>query len=120
MFKRMAAAIYLRRVARDLSRVAAALDRQTDVLARLADHFAPPALVPPDRKTLNADTAVSFLDPIEAGLALDFVAKITTATGHSPDDEEILTYLADEKTTDLQKRLAERELELTRLMEARR
>lgn len=119
LFKRISAALYLRRVAKDLAAIAAALDHQTAVLTRLADHFAP-QLAAPDRKTLAADTAVSFLDPDEAGLALDYVARTIRATGHTPDDEEILTHLADERTTDLQSRLAARDIELQRLMEARR
>lgn len=118
MFKRLSAALYLRAIARDLGRIADALDRQTAVLTRLADHVAP-RLAAPDKKTLTADSGVTFLDPLEAGLALDYVARTVTDTGHTPDDEEILTYLADEKTTDLQKRLLERDQELQRLMEAR-
>jgi hypothetical protein len=119
MLKQFSSAIYLRRVSTHLGEIAAALDRQTAVLTRLADHFCPVRPVP-DRRTLAADSGVSFLDPVDASLALDFVARTARDTGHTPDEDEILTYIADEKTTDLHKRLVERDEELQRLMESRR
>lgn len=122
LFRRFAAALLLRRISADLARIALALDAQTQLLGRLADRFAPAVLTqsPSDRATVTADTGVTHLDPVDAGLALDFIARTQTATGHIPDDEEILIYLADEKTHDLATRLSQRDDELTRLMEARR
>jgi hypothetical protein len=119
MFKRIAAALYLRRISRDLSAIATALDRQTLVLTRLADRYAPadPAV---DRPTVTAETGLSHLDPLDAALALAFTERTEAATGHTPDDEELAVYLADEKTTDLHKRLAERDAELAAVLEARR
>ena len=96
-----------------------ALVEQNDLLHRLADHFAPVAAVV-DRDSIRQDTGLSFLDPLDAALAQDYIDRTTRDTGHVPDEDEILIYLADEKTTDLHKRLTEREAEMARLMEARR
>jgi hypothetical protein len=119
MFKRLAGAFLLRRLTRDLSAISAALDRQNVLLARLVDHLCP---APPDDAptvATSTDTGVTFLDPIEMGLSLDYIQKMRAATGHTPDDEEILVYLADEKTHDLHLRMAEREADLARLTAAR-
>jgi hypothetical protein len=112
-----------RRVTRDLARIADALDRQTALLARLADRFAPILLteaVPGDRARLARDTGVSHLDQDEAAAALAYVERMEAATGHTPDEEEIVLHLGDEATTTLGERLEARELELARLMESRR
>lgn len=118
MFKRLAAALVLRRVSRDLARLADATEAQNALLLRLADHLAP--LDPPtDRQEVRADTGVSTFDPIDAALADDYIARTYRDTGHVPDDEEVLIYLADEKTVDLHQRLIAREAELARLRESR-
>jgi hypothetical protein len=117
-FQRLTSAFRARRVLRDLSRLADALDRQNVYLARLADRFAP-VDPPTDRAEVKSDTGVSHLDVIDAGLVQDYVARTVRDTGHYPDDEEILIYLADEKTTDLHRRLAARDQELSRLAEDR-
>lgn len=119
MFKRLAAALYLRRLVHAVSAHTAAVDRQNALLTRLADHFAP-QIAAPDRQALAQDTGVSHLDPLEAQLVGDYVTRTQRATGHTPDDEEILIYLADEKTTDLHQRLVARAVELDRLAESRR
>lgn len=119
MFKAFAAAIYLRRISRDLAALGTALTRQNDLLTRLADRYAP-ADPPTERALVSADTGLSHLDAAEAAVALDYVSRTQRDTGHIPDDEEVLIYLADEKTTDLHKRLIEREAQLTRLAEDRR
>jgi hypothetical protein len=108
----------LRQLTRDLHQIQLALDRQNALIARIADHFAPadPAT---DRELVKADTGLSHLDPIEAGLAVDYVEKIRAQLGHSPDDEEILSYLAEEKTHDLRERLTERDAEMDRLTGAK-
>lgn len=114
MFKRLTAALLLRKVARDLEAIADALQQQNTLLARLADHWAP---VDPrtSRAEVHADTGWSAFDPIDAALVEDYVARTEAATGHRPDDDEILVYLADEKTVDLHQRLASRDAELARL-----
>ena len=91
---------------------------QNRLLARLADHFSPepPAV---DRATVTTDTGISHLDATELAAALEFVARQRAATGHEPTDDEILTYLADEKTVDLQQRLLTREQEIERLTASR-
>jgi hypothetical protein len=120
-FARFAAALLFRRAARDLSRIALNLDAQTALLARLVDRLAPQpiAQTPADRSTIRADTGVTHLDPLDAGLALDFIARTEAHTGHTPDDEEVLIYLADEKTHDLATRLSQRDQDLARLVESR-
>lgn len=118
MFRRLAAGLLLRRLSRDLSALVSALNTQNVYLGRLADRFAP--LDPPtDRAEVRADTGVSTFDPTEAILAQEYVERTIRDTGHVPDDEEVLIYLADEKTTDLHRRLIEREGELARLREDR-
>lgn len=118
MLRRLAAALLLRRLSRDLGRLADALTVQNLLLARLADRLAP--LDPPtERAEVKSDTGVSTFDPVEAIMAQEYVERTYRDTGHVPDDDEVLIYLADEKTTDLHRRLVEREDELTRLREAR-
>lgn len=119
MFKRLAAALLLRKVVTELHALTLAVSAQNALLARLVDHLAPAAPDVP-RETLREDTGLSHLDPVEAQLAQAFIARSVNDTGHTPDDEEVLIYLADEKTTDLHKRLIEREAELERLQEVRR
>lgn len=115
----LAGALLLRRLSRSLDGVRAELAQQNALLARLTDHFCP--LPPPlERDLVRADTGVTHLDPIEMGLSLDYIEKTRADTGHVPDEEEILVYLADEKTRDLQTRLAAREDELVRLAVTRR
>jgi hypothetical protein len=118
MFKRLAAGLLLKRVLRDLMRLADGLDQQNVLLARLADRFAPldPVTV---KAEVRADTGVSHLDVDEAFLAQEFVARTLRDTGHLPDEEEILIHLADERTLDLHARLVAREGELARLAEER-
>jgi len=122
MFRRLTAALLLRRLARDLARLADAHTQQTQLLARLVDRLAPqlPTDAQVDRARLRAETGLDHLDVDDAGLALDFIARTEAATGHTPDEEEILIYLADEKTVDLHQRLTAREGELQRLAESRR
>ena len=118
MFTRLASALLLRRLSRDLSAVAAALDVQNALLARLADHFAP--LDPTTERLFVAqETGVDHFDAQEGALAAEFVARTQRDTGHVPDDEEVLTYLADEKTRDLAQRLSVRDQELERLTRER-
>jgi hypothetical protein len=118
MFKRLAAALLLRKVVAELASLKAAVEAQNVLLARLVDHFAPhPEEL--NRAQVREATGVDFLDPVEAGLAQDFAEKTFHQTGHLPDEDELLIYLADEKTTDLHKRLIQRAQELERLQESR-
>ena len=122
MFKRVAAAWLLRRVVRSLDSLAASHEQQTRLLARLADRFAPQPLdlAQVDRATIKADTGVSYLDADELVAAEAFAARQYAHTGHTPDDDELLIHLADEKTRDLADRLRTRDDELARLSEERR
>jgi hypothetical protein len=118
MFKRLTAALYLRHLARDCTAIATALAEQNVLLTRLADRWAP--LDPPtDRSEVREDTGVSHLDADDAWRALEYVARTQRDTGHVPEDEEVLIYLADEQTRDLDQRLTARAGELARLREAR-
>jgi hypothetical protein len=118
LFRRLASALLLRRVSRDLTDISAALRAHTVLLQRLADRYAP--LDPPtDRTEVKADTGVSHFDPIDAGIAQDYIDRTYRDTGHVPDEDEILIHLADEKTHDLHQRLVAREGELARLREDR-
>jgi hypothetical protein len=118
MFRRLAAALVLRRVSRDLTDIAGSLRLQTALLTRLTDRYAP-VDPPTERRDVREDTGVSTFDPIDAVLAQDYIDRTYQDTGHVPDDEEVLIYLADEKTVDLHQRLVSREAELTRLRESR-
>jgi len=122
MFKRFAAAWLLRRLLREHTRLADAVEALATAHTRLADHFAPilAAVTDSDRATIRADTGVSHIDVDDVELAESFIARSQAATGHTPDEDEILIYLGDERTRDLGERLAAREGELARLAEARR
>lgn len=103
--------LLLRRLALELRQIRLQLSRQTVALERLAEHFTP---VPPAKAdpSVLADTGLSFLDAHELMLALDYIERSGKEGGRIPSDEEVLTYLADEKTVDLQERLKAREEEL--------
>jgi len=104
----------LRRIVRELSGVREQLTRQNDLLARMADTFAPADPITNPKEVAQL-TGVDYLDATEAGIVLDFVERTRRETGHEPDGEEILTYLADEKTVDLHQRLRAREAEIAQL-----
>jgi len=118
MFRRLASALLLRRLARDLTVLTATLREQTALLARLVDRLAP-VDPPADRGLVREDTGVSHLDVHDAVLASDFIARTARTTGHVPDDDEVLIYLADEKTVDLHARLVARDEDLARLQASR-
>jgi len=119
MLRRLATALLLRRLARDVARIGDALDAQNRLLARLADHLAPEAQ-PVQRAVVHEETGVSFLDDTEAAAALAYIEKTQRDTGHVPDEDEVLVHLADEKTQDLHQRLIERDEQLARLAQERR
>jgi hypothetical protein len=98
----------LRAVVRELSGIRQQLTRQGDLLEALAQHLIPATPSRPQAQDL-AETGVSHLDPLEAALVEDYTARTTSETGRVPTDEEILVYLADEKTISLHERLKERE-----------
>jgi hypothetical protein len=110
----------LRRLVRELSGIREQLAHQHTLLARLADYLAP---LPPvvDRETVAADTGLSYVDPVDQALLLAYSAQVQRDTGHAPTDDELLEYLADEKTVDLHTRLVARDRALDRLaLEQRR
>jgi hypothetical protein len=118
MFSRLATALTLRRVTRDVSAMVGALHAQNALLARLVDQLAP-VLPTPERAVVRADTGVDHFDPIDGQLADAYIEKTEKDTGHTPDDEEVLIHLGDEKTIDLRERLVKREQELERLQASR-
>src|SRR5262245_1814103 len=86
VLKRLAAALLLRKlhqdlhtIHQDLHTIGDALTAQNLLLARLLDYFVP--TYPDDRETLKSDTGVTHLDPIDAGLALDFVERFRRDIG---------------------------------------
>jgi hypothetical protein len=123
MFKALTSALLLRRTVAALDRIAATLDRQAAALDRLTDRFAP--ALPLDDSTatrarIRRDTGLSHVDPDDLAAALAYVTRTEADTGHTPDEEEIMLHLGDERTRDLAERLTSREDDLARLAEARR
>lgn len=102
--------LLLRTTLKELRGLRTALDQQNALLARLADRFAP---APPATVSQPAplDTGVDAFDAIDGALVLDYIARCERDTGHTPDEGEILSWLADEKTIDLHARLRQREQE---------
>jgi hypothetical protein len=110
----------LRAIVRELGGIRVQLQRQGDLLERFAAHagMVSPAVVAEHAAPEDlADSGVSFLDGIERGMVEDYVAKTQKDTGRVPSDEEVLSYLADERTQALHARLTERAaaLDLDRL-----
>lgn len=99
----LSAAFAYRRLLRSIASIDQRLAEQNRYLARLADHFAPQ--IP--QEDAPASAAVDYLNPFEAAVVDDYVRRTQQDTGRPPTDEEVLRYLADEKTIDLQSRLAE-------------
>lgn len=89
-----------RRTLKALERVDAHLAEQNQILRRLANHFSP---------ELSADAptsaSVDYLNPQEAFVVLDFTDRIQREQGRVPTEDEILRYLADQATVDLQSRM---------------
>ena len=100
--------ITTRRALRSLDRIATALDRQTILLARLADHVAPLQPPEPDPDDLRRAHSVDSIDLPELLLVQAYSEKMRNQTGHEPSDEEILQFLADESTQALHSRMTER------------
>lgn len=112
---RFAAGLFvLRRLVRELSGIREQLTRQTDLLARLADQLAPP-IITADPTVVQASTGVDHVDAADLALVQAYVDRTQHDTGHAPTDDEILDYLADEKTRDLHTRMIERDEALERL-----
>lgn len=99
----------LRTLVQELRGIHQQLARQNDTLERLIAIYAPTAL--PSSLPAAGDlsgTGVSYLDAAETALVLDYASKVMRDTGRAPTEEEILSYLADEKTQSLQQRLKDR------------
>jgi hypothetical protein len=115
----LGSAILLRRLVSELAGIRAQLTRQGDLIESWMQ--AAGVVIPAKLQTAAPEdlreTGASFLDPIEQALAEDYVARTQTDTGRAPSEEEILSYLADEKTVSMHARLKERAnlLDLQRL-----
>lgn len=110
--------LLLRRTVRALDRLATAQEQQTRLLARIADRLAP-ADPQTDPQIVAVETGASYLDQGEAAVALAYAERTRRDTGREPTDDEILLYLADEKTQDLHRRLVERDAALAALAKDR-
>jgi hypothetical protein len=99
----LAAGFMLRRLAKTLDRIDQHLREQNTLLTRLADQLAP---LPPTAEDLSTQTSIDFLNAHEAGLVLGYMERTLRDVGRQPTEGEILSYLADEATIDLQARLA--------------
>lgn len=84
------------------------------ILLRLADHLAPITPVT-DPDVVRVETGLSYDDPTDQAIMQDYAAKTYQSTGHWPTDDELMIYLADEKTRDLHARLVDRDAEIARL-----
>jgi hypothetical protein len=104
----------LRSLIRELRGIREQLTRQGDLLEQLAARYAPQPPVT-DRETVARETGLDYVDPIDQALIQQYRERTESATGHAPTDDEILSYLADEKTKDLHERLIARDAELDRL-----
>lgn len=101
----------LRSATRELTAIRQQLAIQNTLLSRLADRFAP---IDPetDPVIVRTETGISHADYADQALIEAYVARTHETTGHWPTDDEILTYLADEKTVDLHRRLIARDEEI--------
>lgn len=113
MWKRLlGTGLLMRALVRELAGIHAQLKRQGDLLERwmAAAGVTTPEVVQQQARPQDlADTGISFLDPIEQAIVQDYIGRTTKDVGQPPSDEQILSYLADEKTIALQGRLRERE-----------
>jgi hypothetical protein len=109
---RLPALLLVRSIVRELRGIADGLKQQNALLERLAAHLAPD--IPTATPDEIADTGLSYVDPIDQALILQYVARCENDTGRTPSDDEILSYLSDEKTRDLHLRMIERERETLR------
>jgi hypothetical protein len=108
-----------RAIARELRGIKTELQTQNALLERLAVRYAP-AAQPIEGSPQARDTGVDFLDPHELALAMDYAQRTEHDTGVRPSDEQLIAYLADERTVDLHQRLSEREQEMQRLQREKR
>lgn len=108
----------VRGLIKELRRIGDGLEAQNRLLARLADEFAPET-PKADLAVTSRDSGIDYLDPVEAALVTEYVDRCTAELGHVPTEEQILRYLADQKTTSLQARLSLRDEDLARLSSTR-
>lgn len=90
----------LRAAVRELRGIREQLTRQGDLLERICLAYGlsgPPAVQQPADAQ---DTGVDFLDPLEASLVEEYIARTERDTGRKPSDDQVLAFLADGKTGD--------------------
>jgi hypothetical protein len=102
-----------RSLVRELKGLRLSIEAQNALLTRLADHFAPPteAATPVDERAVSVD----HLNEVEMGLVLAYVERFRADFGQSPTEEDIVAYLAEDRTVALQQALSERSDLLHRL-----
>jgi hypothetical protein len=108
----------IRRLVHELQGIREQITKQTDILTRLAAQVAP-QLPPVDRAEVAAETGVSYVDTADQAIAQEYILRTERDTGRPPTDDEVMSYLADEKTVDLHERLIQRDREIDRLSQER-
>lgn len=104
----------VRGLIKELAGIRTGIETQNRLLAQLADRLAP-SLAAVSEDDLARHSGVDHLDYEEAALVSHYIARTERDTGHTPTEDQIINYLADEKTRDLASRLADRDQELSRL-----
>lgn len=84
-----------------LASIDARLAEQNTYLARIADHIAPQH----SAEEAPAHVGVDYLNASEAAVVLEYIDRTQSETGRPPTEPEIMRYLADEATIDLQQRM---------------
>lgn len=100
--------LLLRGLIAELRALRQEVHRQGDALERLATQFAPAELPPLQATGEQPLESITYVDPVEMALVEDYIQKVELEMGQPPSEEQILDYLADEKTVELHARLKER------------
>jgi hypothetical protein len=109
----------LRSLTRELQGIRVQLTRQTDLMEQLVARYAP-QFPQTDHAVVAAETGVDYVDAADQALIQQYVLRTEHDTGRPPTDDEILSYLSDEKTRSLHERLIERDQAQERLAAERR
>lgn len=84
--------VTMRRLLKDLHRIADAKESIARSLQRLADRFAPEAIDQPEEQ-IRQHSAVSYSRDEEQAKILDFVTRLERDLGREPTEQEIVDHL---------------------------